>query len=82
MGKPRYRSVGVGDALDRKLLRRDWLANEIGVHHSLVTHIISGRRTVDVERASKIAAALALPFGELFELSSETESVSSRELVA
>lgn len=74
---PRYRSVNVGKVLDEKLLRRDWLAREIGVHPSLIPHIISGRRTVDGSRAGQIADALGEPIFLLFELSDDTESVSN-----
>lgn len=43
-----------------------WLAAQLGVHPSLISHWLAGRRTMSPEMKSKAAAALGVPGSLLF----------------
>lgn len=73
----RYHATNLGSVLTAQGRRYDWLADQIGVHKSLVTHLLKGRRTVDLETATKIADILQTPLFLLFELSNDSKSVST-----
>ena len=75
----RYYGTRLADVVAAQGRRRDWLANEVGVHRSFITHIAAGRRTVDHQTASKIASVLQVPFFLIFDLSSDKLSSPSVE---
>jgi plasmid maintenance system antidote protein VapI len=54
--------------------RQTWLAAKLGVHKSLITHIVVGRRTVDRQTGERIAELLDVPFFVLFDLSIDESS--------
>ena len=60
--------------------RKDWLAAQAGIHPSLLSHAMAGRRSVTEDVAERMAAALQVPFFLLFDrsgvLQNRTESNS------
>lgn len=56
------------ESIDKQGRRNDWLAGMIGVSKAQFSHILAGRRDIDVETASRLAAILGLPLFFLFEL--------------
>jgi transcriptional regulator with XRE-family HTH domain len=49
--------------------RKDWLASQAGVSPSLISHVLAGRRTIAVEVAERMAAALQVPVFVAFDRS-------------
>ena len=66
---PRYYGTKLAQVIDAQGRRRNWLAHEVGVSRSFITHIAAGRRTVDEPTALRIAATLQVPLFLLFDLS-------------
>lgn len=46
--------------------RSDWVASQVGIHPSLMSHIARGRRSVDAGRAEAIAKALGVTIESIF----------------
>lgn len=57
--------------------RKDWLAAQAGLHPSMVSHLIAGRRTASGDVAGRIAAALQVPVFLVFDVSDRTKNVPS-----
>jgi transcriptional regulator with XRE-family HTH domain len=70
----RYRATGLGQFIEEQGRLLEWVAEQGGVHPSLITHLLAGRRTVREDVARKIAAALGVPFGFAFELTHGSKS--------
>jgi plasmid maintenance system antidote protein VapI len=78
--KQRYRATGLTETLEQQGRTAAWLGRQLGVHRSYVTHIAAGRRTVDGDRAARVAQLLGVPERMLFELASESETLSLAEV--
>lgn len=78
----RYRATGLDDVIRQQGRMRDWVAVRAGVHGSLITHLLAGRRTVGENVAMKIATALDVPLFLLFELTSGSEMQPDQEVTA
>lgn len=68
----RYRATNLGEVMQAQGRRQTWLAAQLGVHKSLITHILKGRRSVARDSGERIASLMGVPFFVLFELSDET----------
>jgi len=56
--------------------RKDWLALQAGVHPSLISHLIAGRRTASQAVAERMAAALQVPLFVAFDRSTGADDAS------
>lgn len=56
--------------------RKDWLAAQCGVHPSMLSHLLAGRRTATAEVAERMAAALQVPVFLVCDVSSDEHCVS------
>lgn len=72
----RYRATGLRTTLRSQGRMQRWLAHRIGFTESHVSNIISGRRTIDAERASRIATELNVPLDQLFEIPIGTKHIT------
>ncbi len=45
-----------------------WVASQVGVHESMIGHVVSGRRSLAEPMAQRIATLIGVPFTMLFEL--------------
>lgn len=59
----------------------DWLARQVGVHPSLISHAIAGRRTVGEATANRVAMVLGVPLFFAFELTDGSKSVPDSQSV-
>lgn len=75
----RFRATNLAATLSRQGRRRDWLAEQVGVHPSFITHIAAGRRTVDESVAKAIAEALEESIFLLFELLDSNVSLTEEQ---
>ena len=74
--KIRYHTIQIGPALKEQGRKQRWLADRIGVHESVVSDWVNGRRTVDQHRAKQIAEVMDIPFYLLFNDTFVAESVT------
>ena len=58
---PRYTGERLGALLASQGRRQDWLAERAGISRTLLSRLISGKRTVDEVTAQRIADALQVP---------------------
>ncbi len=65
----RYRTNRIGPVLREQGRKQRWLADRVGVHESIVSDWVKGKRTVDAHRAGLIAEILGVPFSLLFDRS-------------
>ncbi len=72
----RYRTSQIGPALKEQGRKQRWLAEQLGVHESIVSDWVNGRRTVDHLRAKQIARVLDIPFYLLFNDTFVSDSVT------
>lgn len=70
----RFYATNLGRTMVSQGRRQTWLAEKLGVHRSLITHIVVGRRTVDRPTAERIAELLDVPFFVLFDLSTDKKN--------
>ncbi len=65
---PRYsvRATALRSLLATQGRRKDWLAKQAGIHPSLLSHVMAGRRTVSSDVAERIAGALQVPLSLAF----------------
>jgi plasmid maintenance system antidote protein VapI len=75
----RYRATGLQSFITEQGRQLDWVAARGGVHESLISHLLKGRRTVRGDVAMRIAAAMGVPFGLLFELSSGSMMLATEQ---
>lgn len=64
----RYQAINLRAVLQAQGRKKEWLANEAGISPSLVTMLLSGKRTVSEEVAERIARAVGVPLFLIFEL--------------
>lgn len=77
-----YRATGLAEVMRIQGRRNDWLAQQAGISEATVTRMLRGERRATEEVASKIAAIFHLPLTMLFDLSHESEQVSSEQEAA
>lgn len=76
----RYRAVTLDRELSNQGRRKDWLAEQVGVHPSIISHLLAGRRTADSRLARAIADALNVDdIFLLFELPDGNKNVTSEQ---
>ncbi len=73
----RYSATRLAEVLEDQGRKQRWLASQIGIHESIVSDWINGRRTLSEDRAKQVAEALAIDFYLLFPVPNGTDSVSS-----
>lgn len=64
-------------AVDKTGRRLDWIASQLGMSRSHISHIVAGRRTISEADARVIVALIGGEFGVLFKLSDGSDSLSS-----
>lgn len=75
--QPRYRATNLETVMTQQGRRGVWLAEQLGISRSRMTHIVKGRRMIDQDRAIRTAALLGVPFSLLFVLSDDGGSPSN-----
>ena len=55
--------------------RKDWLAAQCGVHPSMLSHLLAGRRTATADVAERLAAALQVPVFLICDVSDDASCV-------
>ena len=55
---------------------QSWLAQRVGISQGYVSKIVAGTKTVDGPLGERIAVALDVPFGVLFEIHERNDFVS------
>ena len=63
---PRYMATNLVKAFREKGRRSDWVADQVGLHPSALSHVARGRRSIDAERAEAIANVLGVEISEIF----------------
>ncbi len=62
----RYHTIRIGPTLKEQGRKQRWLADQVGIHESVVSDWVNGRRTVDELRARQISKIMGVPFILLF----------------
>jgi transcriptional regulator with XRE-family HTH domain len=75
----RYVATNLADVIEAQGRRRNWLAERVGVSEALLYKIVSGTKTADRALGERIADALGVPFGVLFEIRERNDSDSPPE---
>lgn len=73
-----YRAIGLRETLKLQGRKARWLAQKVGVHEALLSHAMSGNRTIDATAANRISELLGVPFFVLWELSDGVKMSSAR----
>jgi transcriptional regulator with XRE-family HTH domain len=82
-GASRYEATDAFEAvLEKQGRKRRWLADQVGVSESLISHVLAGRHTVDRGQGERIAATLGVPFFVLFALRERSDNNPSPEEAA
>ena len=68
----RFTAPNLDAALKAQGRTKRWVANQIGVHESMIGHAISGRRSLSEPMAREIARLIGVPFTTLFEVPTGT----------
>ena len=75
----RYVATNLAAVLEAQGRKRTWLAERVGVSEALLYKIVAGTKTADRALGERIAAALGVPFGVLFEFRERNDSDSLAE---
>lgn len=81
-GTTRYTARQLGMVLDAQGRKKRWLAAQVGVHESLIGHMVTGRRSASEDLAKRISDTLGLPLFLLFEFHEQSETIRSTEAAA
>jgi DNA-binding XRE family transcriptional regulator len=71
----RYMATNLVKVFREKGRRSDWVAEQVGLHPSALSHIARGRRSVDAGRAEAIAAVLDVTIEDVFTLAASDVAV-------
>lgn len=63
------------ETMERQGRRHDWVAAMVGMSKTEFSHVVAGRRKVNLEQAVKIAAVLGVPVSFVFEFPIGNNSV-------
>jgi hypothetical protein len=74
-----FRATGLRETLRIQGRKARWVAARVGVHESLLSHAMSGGRTVNAVTATQISDILGVPFFVLWELSNGDKEASLNE---
>jgi len=74
----RYRATNLENVMTEQGRRGVWLASQLGVSRSFMSHVMKGRRTVDESVAGRVAELLGVPLFLLFTLSGESETSTEK----
>jgi plasmid maintenance system antidote protein VapI len=72
----RYQATELETVITEQGRLRQWVAEQSGVHPSLITHLLARRRTVSQEVAERIAQALGVPLFLIFKLPEGSETLT------
>jgi len=78
----RYKASQLAAVLENQGRKQRWLALQLGIHESIVSAWISGKRTLGEDRAKQVADTLGLPLFLLFDVTNGTETVAETREVA
>ncbi len=56
------------ESIEKQGRRFDWMASMIGISKAHFSHVLAGRRDLDVNKAGQVSAILGLPLFFLFQL--------------
>jgi DNA-binding Xre family transcriptional regulator len=73
---PRYMATNLVKVLRERGRRSDWVAAQVGIHPSMLSHVARGRRPIDADRAEAIARVLDVPIVEIFALADASVSLA------
>jgi plasmid maintenance system antidote protein VapI len=74
----RFRAVNLGETIAEQGRTKRWVAGRAGIHETLLSHFIAGRRTVPAPTAERISEALGVPIFLLF-VSADQNHLSASE---
>lgn len=80
--EPRFDATLLTQFLRDQGRKQRWLADRLGVHESLVSEWVNGRRTISEHRARQIATVLGVPFYLLFPVTKETDYVTEEAIAS
>jgi transcriptional regulator with XRE-family HTH domain len=63
----RYTAARLGSVLAAQGRSQRWVARQVGVSESLLSHAQAGRRSLDRALAERVAVVLGVPFAMLFD---------------
>ena len=63
----RYTAGRLGDFLAAQGRSQRWLAGQVGVSESLLSHVRKGRKSLNRATAERVAGILGVPFAMLFD---------------
>lgn len=79
---PRFRAVNLGETIESQGRTKRWVASQVGVHETMISHLIAGRRTAPQSLAIDLGAVLGVPFFDLFVSATAEESTATSEASA
>lgn len=56
---------------------QSWIASRISVSRFLMSHIVAGRRAINVDQADEVAEILGLPLFLLFDVTDDTKKMTT-----
>jgi transcriptional regulator with XRE-family HTH domain len=62
----RYKADRLAATLEGRGIKQRWLAEQLGIHESIVSDWTNGRRTLSESRARQVAKVIGIPFIVLF----------------
>ena len=66
----------LGAVIEAQGRKQSWLAQRVGISQGYVSKIVAGTKTVDRPLGERIAVALGVPFGVLFEIHERNDSIT------
>jgi transcriptional regulator with XRE-family HTH domain len=70
----RYEVSNLESVLHEQGRTQRWLADRVGVSESLISKLLTGKRTISRELGERIGAAIGVPFFVLFKLHERDDS--------
>lgn len=78
----KFYAPGLKEVLRSQGRSARWVAQQVGISETLISHAIYGRKTVTHDTARRIAEVLGVRFGLLFELPDGSEVLTPKEAVS
>ncbi len=67
MSERRVRATNLEAVILSQGRTKRWVADHAGFSQGMLSHLLAGRKTISIDAAERIAAALGVPFFVLFE---------------
>ena len=75
----RFRAVQLGETIEGQGRTKRWVAAQVGIHETMLAHLIAGRRTVTEPVADSISKVLGVPLFLLFVSADAAEMAAPNE---